>query len=63
MPPRVRRRLSADAVDEMVDPDTRMAIVRARVRDAGSRQLETVYADIRTRSLVLLGRHSTAGGV
>ena len=25
-----------------------MAIVRARVRDAGSRQLETVYADIRT---------------
>ncbi|MFL2860988.1 MAG: MMPL family transporter [Pirellulales bacterium] len=40
--------LSADTVDEMVDPDTRMAIVRARVRDAGSRQLETVYADIRT---------------
>ena len=46
MPPRARRRLSADAVDEMIDPDARMAIVRARVRDAGSRQLERVYGNI-----------------
>jgi len=58
MPPRVRRRISADTVDEMVDPDTRMAIVRARVRDAGSRQLETVYADIRTELDTLATTHN-----
>ena len=58
MPPRARRRLSADAVNEMVDPATRMAIVRARVRDAGSRQLETVYADIRTELDALATTHN-----
>jgi predicted RND superfamily exporter protein len=42
----------------MVDPEARMAIVRARVRDAGSRQLETVYADIRTELDALAATHN-----
>jgi predicted RND superfamily exporter protein len=57
MPPRARRRLSADAVDEMIDPDARMAIVRARVRDAGSRQLETVYGNIDKKLSALAATH------
>ncbi len=57
MPPRARRRLSADSVDEMIDPDARMAIVRARVRDAGSRQLETVYGNIDKKLSALAATH------
>ncbi|MDA7938418.1 MMPL family transporter [Pirellulales bacterium] len=57
MPPRARRRLSADAFDEMIDPDARMAIVRARVRDAGSRQLETVYGNIDKKLSALAVTH------
>jgi hypothetical protein len=57
MPPRARARLSADAVDEMIDPDARMAIVRARVRDAGSRQLETVYGNIDKKLSALAVTH------
>jgi len=46
MPHRARHRLPATAVEELVDPSAGMAIVRARVRDAGSRQLEAVYRGI-----------------
>jgi len=46
LPPRARQRLPAAAVDELIDPAARMAIVRARVSDAGSRHLEAVYGDI-----------------
>lgn len=46
MPGRARQRLPAETVEELVDADARMAIVRARVSDAGSRQLETVYRGI-----------------
>jgi predicted RND superfamily exporter protein len=46
MPSRARQRLPATAVEELVDADARMAIVRSRVSDAGSRQLETVYRGI-----------------
>jgi hypothetical protein len=40
---RVRRRLRGDDFREMVDPAARMAIIRARVSDLGSRTLEGVY--------------------
>jgi len=46
MPPRVRRRLDPTDFREMVDPEGRTAIVRARVGDAGSKQLEKVYDQI-----------------
>ncbi|MDA1040804.1 MAG: MMPL family transporter [Planctomycetota bacterium] len=43
LPARARRRLDPTAVDDIIDPDTRTAIVRARVEDRGSRTLEGVY--------------------
>ena len=43
MPPRVRRRLDADSVSDLVSPESRMALVRARVADLGSRRLEEIY--------------------
>ena len=43
LPPRARRRLDPAAVDDIVDPASRTAIVRARVEDLGSRRLEGVY--------------------
>ena len=46
LPARARRRLPAAAVGELVDPVAGMAIVRARVSDAGSRQLEVAYRTI-----------------
>lgn len=46
LPPRVRRRLDAAAVEDIVDPESRTAIVRARVEDLGSRALEGVYERI-----------------
>ena len=43
MPPRVRRRLDVDSVSDLVSPESRMALVRARVADLGSRRLEEIY--------------------
>lgn len=43
MPPRVRRRLDVDSVSDLVSPESRMALVRARVADLGSRKLEEIY--------------------
>ena len=43
MPPRVRRRLDVDSVSDLVAPESRMALVRARVADLGSRRLEEIY--------------------
>ena len=43
MPPRVRRRLDVDSVGDLVAPESRMALVRARVADLGSRRLEEIY--------------------
>jgi predicted RND superfamily exporter protein len=43
LPERAKRRLGADVVRDIVDPESRMAIVRARVDDRGSRALEGVY--------------------
>ncbi len=49
MPARARRRLDPADFREMVDPEGRIAIVRARVGDAGSKQLEKVYDRIDQR--------------
>ncbi len=46
LPDRARRRLDADAVRDIVDPEARTAIIRARVGDRGSRALESVYGEI-----------------
>ena len=46
LPERARRRIDADVVRDVVDPENRTAIVRARVSDRGSRVLEGVYEDI-----------------
>ncbi len=46
MPPRIRRRLAAADVADLVSPDARMAVVRARVADLGSRRLEGIYGRI-----------------
>jgi uncharacterized protein len=43
LPPRARRRLDPDSVADLVDPGSRLAIVRARVGDLGSRRLEGIY--------------------
>jgi predicted RND superfamily exporter protein len=43
LPERARQRLDAAEFRDLVDEDARMAIVRARVRDLGSRKLEGVY--------------------
>ena len=40
---RARRRLDAADFDGFVDPAARVAVVRARIRDVGSRTLERVY--------------------
>ena len=53
IPERARRRLDAADFREMVDPAARMAIVRARVGDLGSRTLDGVYATIETRLAAL----------
>ena len=49
LPDRARRRLDAADLHELVDPAARMAIVRARVADLGSRTLEGVYGALETR--------------
>jgi predicted RND superfamily exporter protein len=43
LPERARRRLDASAFRDLVDEENRMAIVRARVSDLGSRTLDGVY--------------------
>ena len=43
IPDRARRRLDPDDFREMIDRDGRTALIRVRVRDAGSRSLEQVY--------------------
>ena len=48
MPPRVRRRLDVDSVSDLVSPESRMALVRARVADLGSRRLEEIYDRVDT---------------
>jgi predicted RND superfamily exporter protein len=48
LPPRVRRRLDAASVGDLVSPENRVAIVRARVADLGSRRLEVIYDRIDT---------------
>lgn len=46
LPDRVRRRLDPEEFRDFVDPVARMAIIRARVRDTGSRELVTIYGRI-----------------
>ncbi|MFM7414135.1 MAG: MMPL family transporter, partial [Planctomycetota bacterium] len=55
MPPRARRRLAAADVADLVAADARMALVRARVADLGSRRLEGIYGRIEA-SLAALER-------
>jgi len=43
LPERARRRLDADVVRDVVDPESRTALVRGRVTDRGSRALEAAY--------------------
>jgi len=46
LPPRARRRLDPADFSDLVDPPSRTAIVRARVGDLGSRELDRVYGRI-----------------
>jgi predicted RND superfamily exporter protein len=46
LPERARRRLDADALRDLVAPAERLAVVRARVGDVGSRRLQGVYAQV-----------------
>ncbi len=46
MPERARRRIDAGNFRELVAPDERLAVVRARVADVGSRQLDAVYGRV-----------------
>jgi len=48
LPERARQKLDADDFRDLVDEENHMAIVRARVRDLGSRALESVYNRIDT---------------
>ena len=48
LPPRARRRIDAAAVSDLVSPDERLALVRARVPDLGSRKLEAIYDRVDT---------------
>jgi len=43
LPARARHRLPAEPFRDLVSPDERMAIVRARISDLGSRRLEGIY--------------------
>ena len=46
LPARARRRLDAGDVADLVAPDQRLTLVRARVADLGSRQLDAVYGRV-----------------
>ena len=43
LPPRARRRIDAASVGDLISPADRVALVRARVADVGSRRLEGIY--------------------
>jgi predicted RND superfamily exporter protein len=43
LPDRARRRLDAEELRDFVAPESRLAVVRARVADLGSRRLERIY--------------------
>jgi len=43
LPPRARRRIDAASVGDLISPADRVAVVRARVADVGSRRLEGIY--------------------
>ena len=58
LPPRARQRLKATSVNDIVDPENRTAIVRARVADLGSRALEDAYTRIETELSTLTSEHS-----
>ncbi len=48
LPPRARNRLDPREFSDLVSPDSRTAIVRARVGDVGSRALERIYDGVDT---------------
>jgi predicted RND superfamily exporter protein len=49
LPERARQRLPAEPFADLVAPAERMAVVRARISDLGSRTLEAIYDRIDTR--------------
>ena len=53
LPARARHRLPAEPFRDLVSPTDRMAIVRARVSDLGSRRLEGIYDRIDTQFAAL----------
>jgi len=57
LPDRARRRLDADDLRELVAPESRLAVVRARVPDLGSRALEGVYDRVDAELAALGRRH------
>jgi hypothetical protein len=57
LPERARRRLDPNDFRDLVDADARTAVVRARVRDLGSRRLEGVYDRIDDRLSLLAADH------
>lgn len=57
LPPRARHRLDPAAVNDIVDPESRTAIVRARVEDLGSRTLEGAYDRIEAGLSGLVSTH------
>ena len=57
LPPRMRGRLDADHFTDLVSVDERLAVVRARVSDLGSRALEGIYDRIDRRLAELAERH------
>ena len=57
LPERARRRLDPDDFRDLVDADSRTAVIRARVPDLGSRALEGVYDRIDDRLARLAAEH------
>lgn len=57
LPERTRQRLDAAEFRDLVDEENRMAIVRARVGDLGSRKLEGVYDRIDSGLATLAASH------
>jgi predicted RND superfamily exporter protein len=57
LPPRARNRLDPQEFSDLVSPDSRTAIVRARVGDVGSRALERIYDGVDTALAALQTAH------
>ena len=57
LPERARRRLDASHFGDLVAPDERLALVRARVADLGSRRLDAVYGRVDEGLAVLQRAH------